>query len=101
MPQPEEQLATPPLTPEPEPHLLPARRKRGKKRKRFSWAELLRRVFLIDVLICERCGGPRKLLAFITEQQVIEKILEHLGLPSEPPLRAGARSPPRRIVEAW
>ena len=101
VPQPEEQIAPSPPTSEPEPRLLPARRKRGKQRKRYSWADLLRRVFLIDVLTCDRCGGPRKLLACITEQQIIRKILTHLGLPSDPPSRAAARSPPGRLAGAW
>ena len=63
-------------------------------RQRVPWAELLRRVFAIDVLRCPRCGGRRTVLAYITEPPVVEKILVHLGLPSRPPPRAHARPPP-------
>jgi len=36
-------------------------------RRRYSWAELMKRVFLVDVLACAECGGSRRLLAFILE----------------------------------
>ena len=68
------------------------------KRKRYSWAELMKRVFEIDVLICEHCGGTRKLLAFLTEPQTIRRILEHIGLPAEPPPVAPARPPPDPVL---
>ena len=63
-------------------------------RQRLTWAELLKRVFAIDVLICPRCDGPRKLIALINDGLVVRKILEHLGLPTEPPPMAPARAPP-------
>jgi hypothetical protein len=31
----------------------------------------MKRVFEMDVLICEHCGGPRKLLAFLNEPRAI------------------------------
>jgi hypothetical protein len=34
---------------------------------------LLRRVFLLDVLTCGHCGGPRKLLAAIFDQDAIQR----------------------------
>ena len=55
------------------------------RRKNYSWSELLRRVFDIDILICERCGGPVRVIAAIQEPDMIEKILNHVGLPSKPP----------------
>jgi hypothetical protein len=76
------------------------------KRKRYSWAELMKRVFELSgapakpelcrarVLICEHCGGTRKLLAFLTEPRAIRRILEHLGLPATSPPIALARPPP-------
>ncbi len=68
------------------------------KRKRYSWAELMKRVFEIDVLICEHCGGTRKLLAFLTEPRTVRRILEHLCLAAEPPTVAAARPPPDPIL---
>ena len=69
-------------------------------RQRLTWAELLKRVFAIDVLICPRCDGPRKLIALIHDGFVVRKILEHLGLPTEPPPLAPARAPPE-LEFAW
>ena len=62
---------------------------------RIPWADLLRRVYAVDVLRCPRCDGRRTVLAFITEPAVVEKILIHLGLPAEPPPRSPARPPAR------
>lgn len=61
-------------------------------RYRIPWAELLQRVFAVDVLECPRCAGRLELVAFINEPAVARKILDHLGLASQaPPLaRAGA-----------
>jgi len=59
--------------------------------RRSTWAELLQRVFAIDVLECPHCGGRRKLIALITDGVVVRKILDHLGIPSEPPNLARAR----------
>ena len=67
-------------------------------RPRYSWAELLRRVYLIDVLCCPHCNGRRRLLAFITDPQSITRILAHLGLPTELPTIAPARAPPRSAL---
>jgi len=58
-----------------------------------AWAELLRRVFAIDILACPDCGGRLRLLATIADQAVVEKILTHLGLPVEPPRPSPARTP--------
>ncbi len=60
---------------------------------RSTWAELLRRVFALDVLTCPQCGGPRRLIARLTDPIVVRKILTHLGHPTEPPRSAPARSP--------
>ena len=65
-----------------------------RKRRTYAWAELFKRVFRLDVLVCDRCGGPRKLLAAILEADVIRKVLAHLGLATEPPLIEPARPPP-------
>ncbi len=59
----------------------------------FAWAELLRRVFAIDILACPDCGGRLRLLATIEERPVVEKILTHLGLPVDPPRPSPARTP--------
>lgn len=62
---------------------------------RLPWATLLRRVFAIDVLTCDRCGGKRRLVALIDKDAAIQQILAHLGLPTQPPAAWPARAPPR------
>ena len=66
----------------------------SEKKRLYTWAELLRRVFKIDVLECPSCKGRRKLIAFITDPPVIRAILKCLDLPSDPPVLAPARWPP-------
>ena len=63
-----------------------------KKNRRMSWAELLARVFAIDMKHCPNCGSENfKPISAILETSVIKKILTHLGLPVEPPDIAPAR----------
>ena len=58
-----------------------------------AWADLLHRVFAIDVLACPDCGGRLRLLATIEGRAVIEKILTHLGLPVDLPQPSATRTP--------
>ena len=58
-------------------------------------AELLRKVFTIDVLACPECGGRLRVIAFIAQAAVARRILEHLGLGSQGPPVARARAPPK------
>ena len=71
-----------------------APRDEEQRQRRMSWARLLRRSFAVDALACPRCGGRRELLAVIEHKPTVRKILEHLGLESEPPSFAAARGPP-------
>ena len=61
---------------------------------RSKWADLRKRVFEIDALTCPYCGAKRKLIALLTDGQVVRKILAHLGLATEAPRLAPARAPP-------
>ncbi len=61
------------------------------------WASLMARTFGIDVLACPRCGGRLRLIALIEEAAVIDRILRHLGLPTETPAPRPARAPPLRV----
>jgi hypothetical protein len=63
--------------------------------RRIGWAELLARVFLIDMKHCPKCGGDLKAIAAILEIGAIRKILTHLSLPAEPPDIAPARLSPQ------
>lgn len=43
----------------------------------IPWGELIKRVFLDDVLCCPRCQGPMKILAVILNRESAKKILDH------------------------
>ena len=45
---------------------------------RRRWAELIRRVYEVDPLVCPRCGGEARVVGFITQPVVIKRILAHL-----------------------
>lgn len=62
---------------------------------RMSWAQLLKRVFQIDIETCSRCGGKTKIVAAVLQTNAIEAILSHLHLPTSPPLILPARAPPQ------
>ena len=60
-------------------------------RRNYAWAYLMMRVFQMDVLKCERCGGRMKIISSIHPPDTTRKILECLGLPSRaPPLAPAA-----------
>ena len=52
---------------------------------RLSWPTLLRRVFALEVLVCPRCAGPRRILGAVTEPHAVRRVLAALGLAAEPP----------------
>ena len=60
--------------------------------ERMFWADLVRRVWLVDILACP-CGGRRSVLAMVFDPRAIERVLTHMGLPFSPP----ERSPPREV----
>jgi hypothetical protein len=56
-----------------------------------SWAQRLKRVFNIDIEVCDRCGGTVKVMACIEDQDTIDRILDHLR-------REGQEAPPRPLL---
>lgn len=64
-----------------------AQQARSKKtRKRFNWAELMMRVFELDVTRCPNCGANgMQVIACIDEPNAVYKILIHIGEPAAPP----------------
>ena len=64
-----------------------------------SWALLVARVHGSWPLLCARCGRPMRILAFILDPAVIQKILRHLGDEENPPPVAPARAPPQTAFE--
>jgi hypothetical protein len=67
---------------------------RAKKQKNYCWAELMKRTFDFDVLVCPRCSGRMRVLATIMEREVIRAILGPTGFPADSPPRAPAEPSP-------
>jgi len=44
----------------------------------MTWMQRLKRVFNIDIEVCDHCGGQVKVIASIEDPKVIELILRHL-----------------------
>jgi len=77
----------------------PVEEQENPKPKAYSmtWAQRLKRVFAIDIEKCEKCGGPVRIIASIEDPDVIQKILNHLGLDQrEDPQN---RSPPKDLTD--
>ena len=61
----------------------------------MGWARRLQRVFGVDAQQCEECGGRVRIVSCIEDEQIIEKILRHLGLWEEGAGQALARAGPQ------
>jgi hypothetical protein len=59
------------------------------------WALLLARIFEYLPRVCPRCGEAMHVIAFILDPPVVERILGHIGEPTEAPAVLPARSPPQ------
>jgi hypothetical protein len=45
-----------------------------------GWAATIRKVYEVDPMICPKCGGSMKVIAFITDFGAVDQIIDHLGL---------------------
>jgi hypothetical protein len=65
----------------------------------LNWAERLRRVFDIDISVCPLCGGTLRVIADVTDPDVIQTILTYLKQRAPPaacaPANAGSRASKR------
>ena len=61
---------------------------------RWLCALLLARIYDVLPLVCPKCGGEMKIIAFLTEAVVIREILGHLGESTSPPRLLPTRGPP-------
>lgn len=69
------------------------------KQKRISWAKLLSRVFALDMNNCDYCGGDMRAISAVIKQEIVVKILTHLGLPARAPPISPSKVP--RQQEFW
>jgi len=59
-----------------------------------GWAEIIRKVYEVDPLVCPPCGGRMKVISFLTEYAVVDRITPHLGMTF-----AAEKSPPAHAFE--
>ena len=45
-----------------------------------GWAEMIRKVYEVDPLVCPQCGGQMKVISFLTDYAVVDRIISHLRL---------------------
>jgi len=60
------------------------------RESRKNWARLIQKIYEVDPLTCQKCQGRMRIIAFIDDEDVIKKILKHLGLWDQK-----ARPPPK------
>jgi hypothetical protein len=47
---------------------------------RRGWAEMIRKVYEVNPLTCPQCGGQMRIIAFLTDYAVVDRIINHLKL---------------------
>ncbi len=45
-----------------------------------EWTERVCKVCEVDTLLCPECGGTMKIIAFLTDYSVVDRIIGHLKL---------------------
>jgi hypothetical protein len=60
----------------------------------WPWAKLMKRSMAIDADQCEMCGSHMKLRALVVRAESIERLLRHLGEPTQALPLSPARGPP-------
>jgi len=58
-----------------------------------GWAEMIRKVYEVDPMLCPKCGGKMKVIAFLTDYAVVDRIINHLKLTF-----VAAKPPPPHIA---
>jgi len=59
-----------------------------------GWAEMIRKVYEVDPLLCPSCGGQLRGISFIEGPKVIDKVIHHLKLSFQ-----AERPPPPQVVQ--
>lgn len=59
-----------------------------------GWAEMIRKVYEVDPMVCPQCGGTMKVIAFLTNYAVVDRIIDHLKLTF-----VADKPPPSRVFE--
>ena len=45
-----------------------------------GWAEMIRKVYEVDPMLCPQCGGTMKVIAFLSDFSAVDRIIKHLKL---------------------
>jgi len=45
-----------------------------------SWARLIKKIYEVDPLVCPKCKGQMRIIAFIEDYKIVKKILDYLGI---------------------
>jgi hypothetical protein len=69
------------------------------KEFRKNWARLIQKIYEVDPLTCPKCSGTMKVISLIEDEEVIQKILKHLGLWEVEPRPTPKPTRPTKIVE--
>jgi len=57
-------------------------------------AEMIRKIYGVDPMLCPECGGRMRIIAFLTDYSVVDRIIDHLKLTF-----AAAKPPPAHVFE--
>ena len=61
-----------------------------------TWVRLIKKIYEVDPLICPKCGGDMRIIAFIDDYKIVRKILDYLGIYEF----KRDRPPPKRLAVA-
>jgi len=59
-----------------------------------GWAAMIQKLYEIDPMVCPQCGGQMKVIAFITDPQEVDRIIDHMKLTF-----VAEKPPPSHVVE--
>ena len=65
------------------------------KEYRRNWARLIQKIYEVDPLTCPKCASQMRVISIIEQDEIIKKILNHLGLWDQK-----ARPPPKLMSAA-
>ena len=75
------------------PHIVPAEPRpndpdaedlKRNTRRAFSWADLLKRVFAVDIFQCPNCTGKMKIISVLHPSEALDNVLSHVRNKSPP-----------------
>jgi hypothetical protein len=79
------------------------------KARKASWARMLRKLLEVDPMLCPRCGGELRVIAFIDDPDVVDRIVRHIEAgggddpfePRGPPPDLGPPDSPSNTDSSW